>query len=227
MEGDDATGQVEPVDLAPTGLDHAQSQASLIGPGPDRLGEVDVRLGVGGDPLGDARQGLHQVVGVDRLERSPGGGAELAHHDATAAASDAQQLAETLDGVVDVAQPERDRDRVERVVAERQGHAIAGHEGEVATGFLADCEHAEGEVAGHDGGSGVGERLARRAGAGREVEHRHHSAPPAAVLPEGQDVVGQVVALRDVVEHPRDVMGLLVQSCSCHRITVPRVPLLP
>src|SRR5688572_27461435 len=112
VQRNDAAGQVQPVDLAPAGLDHPQGEAALIGPAADRLGEVDVRLRVRRHPLGDARQGLHQVVRVHRLERSPGGGTELAHHDAPAAAGDTQHLPEALHGVVDVAQPEGDGDGV-------------------------------------------------------------------------------------------------------------------
>ena len=72
--------------------------------------------------------------------------------------------------VDDVAQPEGDRDGVEGVVGERQLGAVAGRERQVRPGLLADLEHAEGEVARHHGRAAVGERLARRAGAGREVE---------------------------------------------------------
>src|SRR5688500_3433393 len=59
VQRNDAAGQVQPVDLAPAGLDHPQGEAALIGPAADRLGEVDVRLRVRRHPLGDARQGLH------------------------------------------------------------------------------------------------------------------------------------------------------------------------
>src|SRR5207342_3751660 len=76
-----------------------------------------------------------------------------------------------------------------------------------------------------DLGTGVGERLARRARAGGQVEHpltgqRRHGADdlaaPAPVLAEGQDVVGDVVALGDGVEHPPDVGRLLVEVCAGH-----------
>jgi hypothetical protein len=137
---------------------------------------------------------------------------------------------------VDVAQPERDGDGVEGVVAERQQHTVAGDERKVGPRLLALGEHAEGEVAGHDGGTGGGERRARGAGAGGEVEdqlarpridHPDDLTAPATVLPQRQHVVRQVVTSRDVVEHPGDVTGLLVQAGSRHRITVPRVPWLP
>ena len=55
--------------------------------------------------------------------------------------------------------------------ANGQPGAVAGGERQVGPVLLADLEHAEREVARDDVGAGVGERLARRAGAGREVEH--------------------------------------------------------
>src|SRR5690242_20983183 len=57
---------------------------------------------------------------VDRAERRPGRRAELADDDPAAGAGDSQQLAQTRVGVDDVAQPEGDRHRVERVVGERK-----------------------------------------------------------------------------------------------------------
>ncbi len=80
-------------------------------------------------------------------------------------------------------------------------------------------------------GAGVGEGLARGAGAGREVEHQlarrgrdgvDDLRAPAAVLPEGEDVVGDVVALRDRVEHRADVGRLLVEIGAGHTERVGR-----
>ena len=84
----------------------------------------------------------------------------------------------------------------------------------------------EREVAGHDHGAAVGERLARGAGARREVEHELAALrvdglddvpAPAPVLAQRQHVVGDVVALRDGVEHPTDVGGLLVELGAGHQ----------
>ena len=70
-----------------------------------------------------------------------------------------------------------------------------------------------------------GERQAGRAGPGGEVEHPlpgtrrdrgHHRAAPAAVLSEGEHVVGQVIATGDRVEHRRDLVRLLVQTGAGH-----------
>ena len=71
----------------------------------------------------------------------------------------------------------------------------------------------------------VGERLARRAGAGGEVEDQlaglrvdgvDDVLAPAPVLAERQHVVGDVVALGDGVEHPPYVGRLLVEVCAGH-----------
>ena len=97
--------------------------------------------------------------------------------------------------------------------------------GSVRAGLLADLEHPEGEVARDHLRAAVGERLARRAGAGREVEHplartrvdgRDHGPAPLPVLAEGEDVVGDVVAPGDGVEHATNVGRLLVELCADH-----------
>ena len=84
---------------------------------------------------------------------------------------------------------------------------------------------------GHDDRVAVRERLARRAGAGGQVEHPlaglrvdrvDDVLAPAPVLAEGQDVVGDVVALGDRVEHPPYVGGLLVEVCAGHPGTLGR-----
>ena len=108
---------------------------------------------------------------------------------------------------------------------ERQPGAVTGGERQARPGLLADLEHAEREVARHDRGAAVGERLARRAGAGREVEHElarlrvdglDHVAAPAPVLAQREHVVGDVVAPGDGVEHPTYVGGLLVELGAGH-----------
>ena len=79
----------------------------------------------------------------------------------------------------------------------------------------------------------VGERLARRAGPGGQVEdplaglrvdRRDHVVPPAPVLPEREHVVGHVVALGHRVEHASDVGRLLVELCTGHAQRLRRRP---
>ncbi len=90
---------------------------------------------------------------------------------------------------------------------------------------MADAEHPEGEVGRDDVDTGVGERLAARAGAGGDVEDalagarvaRGDDGPaPQPVLAEGEDVVRHVVAVGDVVEHRRDVAGVLLEGGAGH-----------
>ncbi len=59
MQGDDPAREVAPRDLAPAGLGDELSQTLLIRPGPDRLGQVDVGVGVIVDV------GVGVSVGVD------------------------------------------------------------------------------------------------------------------------------------------------------------------
>ena len=57
-----------------------RASVGLVRPGPDRLGEVDVRVRVAGHPAGDGRQRPHQILGVDGPPRRPRRPAELADH---------------------------------------------------------------------------------------------------------------------------------------------------
>ena len=97
--------------------------------------------------------------------------------------------------------------------------------------LLPDGEHAERQVARHHDRAEVGERLARRPGAGSQVEHPvtglrvdgpHHRASPPPVLPHRQHVVGQVVAGGHRVEHRRHLVGPLVEGGAGHAHTLPR-----
>ena len=87
------------------------------------------------------------------------------------------------DGVGDVAQTEGDGHGVEAVVGVRQLEPVAGHEGQPRAAALADRQHAERDVGGHDEGTGRRERLARGAGPRRQVQHpvaRPAGRPPPA-----------------------------------------------
>ena len=96
--------------------------------------------------------------------------------------------------------------------------------------LLADREHADREVTGHDRGAGFGERRARRAGAGGEVEdqlarlrvdqpRRPACASAGPARATARRWSGRSGAAT-VVEHPRDVVRLLVQSGSLTGISV-------
>ena len=107
---------------------------------------------------------------------------------------------------------------------------------DVRAAALADLEHAEGEIAGHDVDPGVRVGLAGGAGAGRQIEDalpRNRAdrveddlAPPPR-LPEGQDIVDHVVLRRNIVEHGGYFFGTLVERgsdrCAAHRLIVANI----
>src|SRR5829696_2319295 len=68
VEGDDAAGEVGPADLLPAGRFDDARELALRWPRADRLGEVDVGVGVARGAAGDRGQRAHQVVRVDRAE---------------------------------------------------------------------------------------------------------------------------------------------------------------
>ena len=108
-----------------------------------------------------------------------------------------------------------------------QRQRVAGDERQLGQPSAAHCQHADGEIGRHHGRAGLGEGQARGAGAGGQIEdqiagmgvdRRHHHPPPPPVLAQGQHVVGQVVARRDVVEHPGDVVRTLVEAGAVHGV---------
>ena len=92
-----------------------------------RPGDEETARAIGG-------QRAHQVLDVDRAERRPGRVAELADDQPAAGPGHPAHLAQAGERVDDVAQPERDRDRVEGVVGERQPGPVAGGERQVRAG---------------------------------------------------------------------------------------------
>ena len=171
----------QPASLQPVG------EGGLVGPGADGLGEIDVRVRVGGHRAGDRRQRPHQVLGVDGAERRPGRVRELADHDPAAGPGHPVQLAQRRVRVLHVAQPEGDRHGVEGVVLEGQLRRVARGERQPGVLALADPEHAEGEVAGHDVGAGARRRAATRCrcrppgrGSSARAGRRPPSRPPCA-----------------------------------------------
>src|SRR3954468_9763908 len=78
VQRDDAAAEVPPRHVVPPGGLDGQGQVALRGPRLDRLGEVDVGVGVRRDPSGDPGQGGHEVAEVDLAERAVHGAAELA-----------------------------------------------------------------------------------------------------------------------------------------------------
>ena len=170
VQGDDPTGQIPVPDVRPSGPCDELGQPVLVGPGADGLRQVDVGVGVGGGAVGDLRQRTHEVLEVDGAKRGPGGRRELADQQRAAGSGHAGHLAQASRRVGDVAQPERDRGGVERVVPERQAHAVARDEelGGVAAPAL--TQHSEGEVGAQHGGALIDEGATAGPGAGGQVE---------------------------------------------------------
>ena len=101
-------------------------QVGLVGPGPNRLGKIDIGFRIARHRPRNPRQRLHQVLLVGRGEKPIGGRGELADHQPAAGPGDPGHLAQRLVTFGDVAQPEADGDRVENVVVERQSGGVAG-----------------------------------------------------------------------------------------------------
>ena len=225
VQGDGAAGEVAPGDVRPARGPDPLRERGLRGPGPDRLGEVQVGLGVARHRTGDRRQRvLEDDVVVGRAVGRPGRRAELAHHEPAAGAGHAGQLGQRGVRVGDVAQAERDRHRVERGVGEGQREGVGGDLGDGAVG--AGTQHAQREVRGHAPGARPGQRDRRHRRPRREVEHplagpqverRAGQRAPAPVLAGGEHGVGEVVAARDPVEHRGDVVRVLVEVGAAHR----------
>src|SRR6267378_404422 len=60
-----AVGGVAPPHRRPTRIGDAARQVRLVGPCPDRLGQIHICIGIRRHRRGDPRQSLHQVLLVD------------------------------------------------------------------------------------------------------------------------------------------------------------------
>src|SRR5829696_8881478 len=69
VQRNDAAAEVAPPDVRPAGPRDLLGQQSLIGPGPHRLGEVDISVRAARYAPCDRRQCAHQVFHIDRAER--------------------------------------------------------------------------------------------------------------------------------------------------------------
>ena len=95
-------------------------------------------------------------------------------------------------------------------ILKRQRQRVTGDKGQFRVPLASLGQHAEAHVGRHDEATGRGERLRTRAGAGGQVEdqvaraccHRvDHGPAPQPVQAEAGDVVDDVVAWREPVEH--------------------------
>ena len=131
---------------------------------------------------------------------------------------DAVHLGQSAGQVLEVADAESAGDGGEGTLSEGQLFGVAFEHREVTSGeaggdlFASDAEHAGREIDPRDGGSGEGTADGDRqvAGSGGHVEHAvrslpaehlHHAAAPPSVDVHREQVVEQVVAAGDRVEH--------------------------
>ena len=232
MQGDDPAGQVAESDVIPARPSGSAAQRQLVGPGTDRLGEVDVRLRDRRLPAGRRRAAPASGSRCTTIRHGRQVGCENSQTSRRPPCRVTRSISARADvDVDDVAQPERDRHGVERPVGEGQPGGISGDEPQIGPPGPAHPQHAEREVAG-DGQRAGSRRTARwrcrcrPARSSTRSPGRRSSACQTArrqrpVLAERQHVVGPVVTLGDVVEHRRDLVRLLVQAGTGHLRIVP------
>src|SRR5699024_6572086 len=64
-----ATGPAAPsTGYTPSGLDHPDRQTALIGPGPNRFGQIHVAVRIRRDGTGYRRDGAHQIIRIHRVK---------------------------------------------------------------------------------------------------------------------------------------------------------------
>ena len=180
----------------------------------DAVAQVAVGRGIAREPAGK-RDRVADPPARERRERPRSGRGRLEHDEPSTGMEDARDLRQRRLAGTQVADAERDRDRIERAVAERQPEAVRAREpGRPSPPRLPvrrDPEHREAHVDPDHRPAGAAEAGERSAAAGAEVEHasrrRGHALPhglaPGRVLAQRHDPVEQVVAPGDVVEHGR------------------------
>src|SRR5580698_9285040 len=159
VQGNNTEGQEATANRLPASVLDDAREVRLGRPGLDGFGQVDVGFGVARDPRGDLRQNVQQVATVDHVGRLDRQAAEFGDDQPALRLGDPVQLLEGGLGVSDVAQAERDRDRVERLVLEGQAQRVTGGERSVRVLLLARGQHADREIAGDDVGARFGEGL--------------------------------------------------------------------
>ena len=123
--------------------------------------------------------------------------------------------------IAEVANGEAGDDRVERCIGKRQRLGAPDDQRDApATAVSRSREHGRGQIDRHHlGNAAAGKRQREIACARPHVERRAHIAgrcepdratPPGHVLPERQNTIQEVIAVRDAVEHRRDPTIVLV-----------------
>ena len=228
-----------PVRLRHRTADHPASairraSRGLVGPGPDRLGQVDVGVRVAATPRAPSAaapaSGTPCRAVANSAVRRRG---ELAHHQPAAGPRHPRHLAQPRRVVDDVAQPEADGDRVEHAVGERQPRGVTGDLGHVAAPRPRPAcrprsrppRTTRPDVASSTVDTAVPAARSSTLSPGPICSADAGGPPPGPVLPQREHGVGQVVAAGDAVEHRRDLVRILLQrrpahdadaTCECH-----------
>ena len=200
-------------------------EPGLVGPGADRLGEVDVGVRVGRDPPGHRRQRPHQVAEVEPAERRVDRSAELADHQAPARPGDPGHLPQRRRRcprccAARTRWSQRRTRRRRTAAPARRRRAAAPPAGPAARPAACPARgrrpirtRPSGQLlGGHSGAGGqVEAALARAAGPAPSGSPAARTGPA-----EGEDRVRPVVARGDAVEHRRDLVRLLLQRRPAH-----------
>src|SRR5215217_5494733 len=214
VEGDDTSGHVAPGHVSPAGRGYQLGQPRLIGPRLNGLRQIAIGGGVGGDQSGNLGQRGREIAPVEPLEGPPGRGRELTNHEPSVRFGDPGHLCQRGTRVLDVAEPERDGDRVEGGIAEGQPKCVTRHERELRLPLPTDGKHPQRQVGGHHECARFDERHRGRTSprshiqdhlAGLRVDRLQNQPTPRPILTERQDVVGDVVARGHPIEHGRHV----------------------
>ena len=190
----------------------------------DRLGQVAVTVGIARHQLAKLRQHLERIPVVGFLQRL-GDGRELQHQQLAARLEHAVHLLERDVLVRHVAQAEGHGRDIKIVVGKRQLLGVADHRGQRHAGIKQTvspgAQHGFVDV-GVDHLTGRADLLGKShcqvAGATRDVEHarafahigdQHRVGLPGAMQAQRHQVVHQVVARRNRVEHAPYALRLL------------------
>ena len=202
--------------MAETDALHQRLELGLRRVHADGLGQVAVAVRIAGDQRPDARQHLEGVP-VVRLAQRLGHLRELQHQQPAAGTQHAVHLGQRLVLVGHVAQAEGHADQVEGavLVGQRLGVAEVGgqHQALVDQALAAGAQHRLVDVGVHDHAALadlLGEQPRHVAGAAGDVQHAvarlevghgQRVALPGAVQAHRHQVVHDVVARSDRVEH--------------------------
>jgi hypothetical protein len=151
----------------------------------------------------------------ERCERPGRGGGGFEHDEPAAATQHARDLGECGLARAQVADPECDRDRVERrrhaAASGRHPRRRAARPRALGLVIGRHAQHRQAHIHAEHGATRATQPRERHAAAGAQVEHavrrRGHLPPhrfaPGRVLAQRHDAIQEVVAPGDVVEHER------------------------